>query len=56
MASQYELEEDEIQQAYAAGDISNKEMWRQMRELQRAYRADAEEAAEQAYRNEMDRW
>lgn len=54
--SQFDREEAAIQEAYARGDIDNKEMWRQLRELQRDYRAAAEEAAEGAYRREMEEW
>lgn len=54
--SQYEREEERIQQSYALGEITNAEMWAEMRELQRDYAAAARESAQSAYEDEMERW
>ncbi len=60
MADQYELEEQAIYDAYASGEITDAELNRQLRELQRDQqeeaRGRAEEAAAEAYRNELERW
>ncbi len=53
---QFEREEEAIEEAYANGEITAKEYSKQMRELLQDYRAVAEEAAEEAYFNEMARW
>ena len=54
--SQLEREEDAIWEAEARGEITNKEAWRQQRELQRDYQGAAEEAAREAYEAELARW
>ena len=56
MSAQYEREEDDIQERYARGEISNAEMWAELKELQRDYRGAALEAAQEAYEQEMERW
>jgi hypothetical protein len=53
---QYEREEQAISDAYGRGDISNAEMRKQLRALQRDYRDAAQEAAREAYERELDRW
>jgi len=53
---QYEREEQYLEDQLAAGEITLKEFNREMRELQRDFRAAAEESAEQAYRDELERW
>ena len=52
----YEREEQALEDALANGEISLAEFNREIRELQRDYRAAAQESAEQAYREEMERW
>lgn len=52
----YEREENDIQERYARGEMTNAEMWAEMRELQRDRRAAAHEAAQDAYDREMERW
>ena len=52
----FEHEQEAIEEAHASGEIKMKEYIKQMRELQRDYQGAAEEAAEEAYRNEMARW
>jgi len=52
----FEREEEDIEERYAKGYITLNEYNEEMRELQRSYAAAAEEAAEDAYQNEMDRW
>lgn len=54
--SQFEREEDDIQERYARGEITNTEMWAEIRELQRDYAAAAREAAQNAYDDELGRW
>lgn len=54
--SQLEREEEDVERRYAEGLLTNKEYWEEMNALHRAYREQAEEAAEEAYRNELERW
>lgn len=54
--SQFEREEEDIQERYARGEITNAQMWEEMKELQRDYRAAADEAAREAYERERDNW
>lgn len=54
--SQFDREMDDIDQAEADGRMSREEAARERRELQRDYRGAAEEAAENAYREELERW
>lgn len=54
--NQYDREEEQLAHDYAAGLITREEYNRQMRELQRDYRAAAEESAREAYERELDRW
>lgn len=54
--SQFEREEQSIEDDLANGIISQQEYNNQMRELQRDYRAEAEDSAQQAYDNEMQNW
>ena len=56
MITQLEREEQDIEERYERGDITRKEMEHELRELYRDYRAAAEEAAETAYEEEMNRW
>lgn len=56
MHLQYEREEEDIQRRYAAGEITNEQMWKELRELQRNYAQAAREAAQEAYERELDRW
>jgi len=51
-----EREEDDLQERLASGEISVKEYNSEFTELQRSYRAEAEESARDAYEEEMDRW
>ncbi len=54
--SQYDREEQYIIDQMNSGMISQQEGRKQLRELQRDYRAAAQEAAQDAYDREMDRW
>lgn len=54
--SQFDREEEEIQARYARGEITNAQMWEEVKELQREYRRAAEEAALDAYERERDNW
>lgn len=56
MSRQMEREEEQLDNDLASGAITQKQYNDEMREMQRAYRAEAEEASMDAYRNEMDRW
>jgi len=56
MLTQFEREEEAIEEAYRERRISLQERNAQMRELQRDYRAAAQESAERAYDDEMARW
>jgi hypothetical protein len=53
---QLEREEQCLEDDLAAGNITLAEFNREMRELHRSYFAEAEESAQRAYHNEMDRW
>ena len=54
--SQYEREERDIEERLARGEISIEDFNTELRELQRDYRAAAEESAYQAYQDELSRW
>ena len=56
MATQYELEEQQLEDDLANGDISTSEYNSSMRSMQRQYREEARESAEEAYHDEMGRW
>jgi predicted RNA-binding protein associated with RNAse of E/G family len=56
MNTQFEREEDQLVEDLNSGRITRDEFNRAMRELIRDTRAAAEEAAQQAYDNEMERW
>ena len=56
MNSQFDREIEELERQLDAGEITSKEYWKEVHELQRDYRAAAEEAAEQAYRDTLDSW
>jgi hypothetical protein len=54
--SQFDREMDDIDQAESDGRMTREEAAHERRELQRDYRGAAEEAAENAYREELERW
>ena len=54
--SQYEREENYILECEESGEISHAEAAKQLRDLQRDYRAAAEDAAQGAYEQELERW
>ncbi len=54
--SQFDREEEDIQRRYANGEITNAQMWEEVRELQRDYKAAADEASMEAYNRERDNW
>jgi len=56
MSRQIEREEAALEQDLAEGLIGNDEYSKEMRELQRSYRAEAEESAHDAYNRELDNW
>lgn len=56
MNRQYELEEQALEDSYERGEISFKELQRELNDLARSYRACAEEASQAAYDEEMGRW
>ena len=53
---QMEREEDILCEQLNRGEITLEEFNNGMRDMQREYRAMAEEAAQQAYDDEMGRW
>ena len=53
---QMEREEDILCEQLNRGEITLEEFNKEMRDMQREYRAMAEEAAQQAYDDEMGRW
>lgn len=54
--SQFEREEDALTEDYNAGRITLSEYNKQIADLNREYRAMAQESAQDAYDREMDRW
>lgn len=56
MISQFEREEEYLEEQYNSGQITLREYNEQMRDLQREYRGMAEEAAQEAYDREMGNW
>jgi hypothetical protein len=54
--SQMEREEQDLCDRVNSGEISTTEYNQEMRDLQREYRGMAEEAAQDAYDNEMNNW
>lgn len=52
----FEREEQYLEEQLESGAMTIKEYNKEMRELQRDYRAQAEEAAQRAYDDEMERW
>lgn len=56
MSRQFELEEESLEDQLANGEISQKEFNQVLRDMQISFQAEAEEAAREAYDNEMDRW
>ena len=56
MREHYEIEEDRLQQDYASGLLTLEEYNRAMLELQREACEAAEEAADEAYQRELNRW
>ncbi len=52
----FDREEEYLEQALASGDISQAEYNKLMRELQRDYRAEAQEAAWDAHDRELSNW
>ena len=53
---EYERDEQEIEDRFRKGEIDVKQYNKEMKSLYRDYKADAEEAATQAYNHEMNRW
>lgn len=53
---QFDFEENELIEQYNDGKISKQQFNNEMRILRRTYQEQSEEAAEQAYRDEKDRW
>jgi len=54
--NQYDREEEQLADDLRNGRIDQAEYNRQFQALQRDYREAAQEAAERAYENEMERW
>lgn len=52
----FEREERRLEEQYENGELSNKEFTKELNELFRDYRASAEEAAQRAYDDEVERW
>ena len=52
----YESEIEQLFDDHAAGLITTSELNKAVHGIERGYREDAQESAEQAYRDEMDRW
>ena len=52
----FEREEQDLEERMESGEMTLREYNYEMRELQRDYAIQAEEAAREAYDREMDRW
>lgn len=52
----YEREENAILEREASGEICHRQAREELRLLRRDYRDAAEEAAERAYRHELENW
>lgn len=52
----YDREMEAIEDDYANGDLTVTEFNQAIREVESDYRAAAEESAQSAYDNEMERW
>jgi hypothetical protein len=55
-STQMEREEESLCEDYNNGSITLSEYNRAVNDLHREYRAQAEEAAQEAYERELDRW
>lgn len=49
-------EEAILEEQYQRGEITHAQLNEYLRDLHRQYRADCEEAAQQAYENERNNW
>ncbi len=56
MNDQLEREEDYLHEQFADGHISREECDRELKELHYDYQGAAQEAAEEAYRSELEGW
>lgn len=56
MMDQFDTEVESLETDLANGDITLKEYSSSLRELEKDYSGAAQEAAQEAYDNEMDRW
>jgi hypothetical protein len=54
--NQLEREEQALEDDYNSGAISLKELNRETRDLHASYREQAQESAQNAYDEELDRW
>lgn len=54
--NQFDREIERLENELACGEITQREYIKQMNKLERDYRAEAEEAAQQAYDDEINRW
>ena len=54
--TQLEREEENLEQQLEGGEITQQEYNRELQELYRDYRNAAEEAAQNAYDDEIERW
>lgn len=54
--NQFDRDEIQLDEELASGLISQEQFNRAMRQLRREYREAAEDAAEEAYRNEYSGW
>ncbi len=52
----FEKEEMQLEQQLEFGEITQSQFNLEMKELQRSYRDQARESAQQAYDDELDRW
>lgn len=56
MSNQFEQEEESLQKQYESCQITLAEYRKELRELQRDYRAAADDAIREAGERERDRW
>ena len=53
---EFEREEQELEDAYARGELSNQEFNKLMNQLQRDEREERRERAQKVYDRELERW
>lgn len=56
MNRQFEIAMEQIDEEYRNGDLSDSEYTTAINDIEKSYQAEAEQAAQEAYDNEMSNW